>query len=242
MLRTNLSTRPFYNERLVSFIIAIVGIAAIAVLVVSVQQILSLSSTRTRLRDQMTRDQNSAGLADTEALALQKQINNKSLKGLAVSAQQANTLIDERTFSWTAFFGLIEKTLPNDVRVVSVAPVIDKTGVLVQMTVISKRPEDLAKFIEGMQGTGAFYDVLPKQEDSTDDGNRRTSIEARYLPSKTVAPAPAADTAAAPAKPAAGAPATEPMKHVEDPNAPDAKAPAKPAPAKSAPVKKGGDL
>ena len=182
MLRTNLSSRPFYNERLASFVIAVVGVVAIAVAVICVQQILTLSAARTRLRDQIARDDAATGRADTQSVALQTAINAKTLKGLAFSTQQANALIDERTFSWTVFFGLIEKTLPNDVRVVSIAPIIDKNGVLVLMTVVSKQPDDLATFITGLQGTGAFYDVLPRQEDATEDGMRRTSMEARYLP------------------------------------------------------------
>ncbi len=78
-------------------------------------------------------------------------------------------------------------------RVVSVAPEVDKTGVIVHMTVISKRPDDLATFIDGLQTTGAFYDVQPRQEDATDDGMRRTALEARYLPphSEPKATAPA---------------------------------------------------
>lgn len=229
MLRTNLSSRPFYNERLVSFVMAVVGVIAVAVAVVSVQQILSLSSARTRLRADIGRDEAAAGRANTEALAIQAAINAKTLKGLALSTQQANTLIDERTFSWTVFFGLIEKTLPNDVRVVSVAPGIDKNGVLVVMTLVSKRPDDLAKFIESLQGTGAFYDVLPRQEDATDDGMRRTVVEARYLPPKP-APAAPADAKAAEAKPA------------ETPkNAPASTPPAAPAAKAAAPAaKKGG--
>lgn len=189
MLRTNLSSRPFYNERLVSFVIAVVGIAAVALAVVSVQQIVSLSATRTRLSGQIARDQAASGRADTETVALQHAINNKALKGLALSTQQANALIDERTFSWTVFFGLVEKTLPNDVRVLSVAPIIDKNGVLVMMTVVSRRSDDLAAFIDNLQKTGAFYDVLPRQEDSTEDGMRRTIVEARYLPPKSELPA-----------------------------------------------------
>lgn len=182
MLRTNLASRPFYNERLASFTIAVLGVVAIVVLVVSVQQILSLSKQRTALTDQIAKDDAAIARANMESVALQQSINTKTLKGLALSTQEANRLIDERTFSWTVFFGLIEKTLPNDVRVVSVAPVIDKNGVLVLMTVISKRPEDLGIFIDGLQKTGAFYDVLPRQEDATEDGMRRTSVEARYLP------------------------------------------------------------
>lgn len=230
MLRTNLSSRPFYNERLASFVIALAGVIAIAVAVVSVQQILSLSSVRTALRDQIANDESMARRADVETVALQKTINAATLKGLAVSTQRANSLIDERTFSWTVFFGLIEKTLPNDVRVVSVAPIIDKNGVLVVMTAVSKRPEDLARFIEGLQGTGAFYDVLPRQEDSTDDGSRRTSLEMRYLPPKTAAPAAVAQPAPAVQSPGAAAPSVG--------GAAAAKDAAKNAPARDA--KKGG--
>ena len=53
MLRTNLSSRPFYNERLVSFLLAAGGVIAIAVAVVSVQQVMALSAARTQLTDQI---------------------------------------------------------------------------------------------------------------------------------------------------------------------------------------------
>ena len=131
-----------------------------------------------------------------------------------MSTQQANTLIDERTFSWTVFFRLIEKTLPNDVRLVSVSPDIDKNGVLVLMTVISKRPDDLATFVDGLQSTGAFYDVQPRQEDATDDGMRRTSLQARYLPPTVAAPAPGKSSASpqTPKEPGTAAPAVAPLQ------------------------------
>ena len=184
MRRINLSTRPFYNERLVTFVMAVVGLIALGVLAFSVQQIVSLSSKRTELRGRIAQDEAATNRANTETASLQKSINTKTLKGLALSATQANRLIDERTFSWTVFFGLIGKTLPDDVRIDSVAPSIDKDGVIVLMTVVSKRTDDLATFIERLQTTGAFYDILPQQEDSTDDGSRRTTVVARYLPPK----------------------------------------------------------
>lgn len=184
MRRINLSTRPFYNERLATFLIAVAGVVAIGVAAFSVQQILSLSARRTELRSRIAQDEAATNRANVEAAAIRKTINDRALKGLAVSTTQANRLIDERTFSWTVFFDIIGKTLPDNVRIDSVAPSIDKDGVLVLMTVVSKRTDDLATFIERLQTTGAFYDVLPQQEDSTDEGNRRTTVVARYLPPK----------------------------------------------------------
>jgi hypothetical protein len=187
MVRINLSTRPFYNERLVTFLIAIVGVIAIGVAAFSVQQIVSLSSKRTALRAQIAQGEAATNRDNIETAAIQKSINARALKGLAANAGQANRLIDERTFSWTVFFSLIGKTLPDDVRIDSVAPSVEKEDIVVHMIVVSKRTDDLATFIERLQGTGAFYDILPQQEDSTEDGNRRTTVTAKYLSPKTEA-------------------------------------------------------
>lgn len=215
MARINLSTRPFYNERLVTFLIAIAGVIAVGVLAVSVQQIVSLSSQRTELRGRIAQDQAATERANVEASNIHKSINQKALKSLALNATQANRLIDERTFSWTVFFSLIGKTLPDDVRIDSVQPSIDKDGVIVLMTIVSKRTDDLAMFIDRLQTTGAFYDILPQQADTSDDGTRRTTVIARYLPPKAEAP-----------------PSTEPGKGEASP---------KPASAQTAPAKAGGE-
>jgi len=185
MVRINLSTRPFYNERLVTMLIAIAGVIALGVAAFSVQQIVSLSSKRTALRAQIAQGEAATNRDNIETATIQKSINARALKGLALNAGQANQLIDERTFSWTVFFSLIGKTLPDDVRIDSVAPSVEKEGIVVHMTVVSKRTDDLATFIERLQQTGAFYDILPQQEASTDDGNRRTTITAQYLSPKT---------------------------------------------------------
>ena len=206
MVRINLSTRPFYNERLVTVIIAVAGAIAIGVAAFSVQQILSLSSKRTALNAQVAQGAAATNRANIESERIQKSINARALKGLALSAGLANRLIDERTFSWSVFFTLIGKTLPDDVRIDSVAPSVDKDGVVVLMTIVSKHTDDLALFIENLQNTGAFYDIQPQQEDSTDDGNRRTTVMARYLSPKidaTKAPKPA-DQKPAPAKAGGG--------------------------------------
>ena len=203
MVRLNLSTRPFYNERLVTFVIAIVGVIALGVAAFSVQQIVSLSSKRTALRARIAADDAATNRANIETAAIQKSINQKALKVLALNASLANRLIDERTFSWTVFFGLIGKTLPDDVRIDSVAPSVEKDGVLVLMTVVSKKTDDLATFIERLQSTGAFYDILPQQEDATEDGSRRTTVAAKYISPKEPAAKPEpkpADAKTAPAK------------------------------------------
>ena len=56
-------------------------------------------------------------------------------------AEEANALIDQRTFSWTEFFNLIESTLPPDVMLSAVRPSFKDGITRVNMFVLGRRPK-----------------------------------------------------------------------------------------------------
>jgi hypothetical protein len=123
------------------------------------------------------------------------------------AVQQANTLIDSRTFSWTEFFNHIETTLPPDVMLASVRPTIDDEGTLINMVVRARRGPDIDEFMDKLEATGAFENLLPRQTTVKEDGLIETIVEALYVthedepaPKTEPAPAPAPSPAAAPAK------------------------------------------
>jgi hypothetical protein len=182
VLRGNLSTRPFYNERLVSLSLGLVAVVVLALTAFNVSQLVSLSGERSDLRARIARDDSEATRVNAEAAALQRTVSGGTLRILSGSTREANALIDERTFSWTGFFGLIEKTLPVDVRLVAVTPHADKGELRIEMLVVSRGRGDLDTFIDALLETGAFYDVIPKSEQINDDGTRGVALEAGYLP------------------------------------------------------------
>ena len=49
MLRANVSTRPFYNERIVNLLLLVAAVLVLGLTVFNVSRILSLSSQNTRL-------------------------------------------------------------------------------------------------------------------------------------------------------------------------------------------------
>ena len=71
------------------------------------------------------------------------------------------------------------------------------------MSVLGRRIEDIDEFMEKLEATGAFHDVLPTQEDTTDEGLHRLMVRSTYT--GTVSEAPEAATPAQakpePAKP-----------------------------------------
>jgi hypothetical protein len=182
MLKGNLSTRPFYNEKLVSLALGAVLLMAVGLTVFNVLQLVSLSRERRVLNAHIARDRGEAARISAQADALQRTVDRRRLQMLAEGTREANSLIDQRTFSWTEFFGLIEKTLPRDVRLIGVSPQVEKGEFKIAMRVVARTPDDLAAFAEGLTGTGTFYDVVPTSTQRNDDDTDTVTIVAGYLP------------------------------------------------------------
>lgn len=182
MLRTNLSTRPFYNERAVHAGLALAALVVVALTVVNVVRIVSLSRQNTGLSTQISQEHAESARLTEEAAAIRAGIDREELGRIVLAASEANALIDQRTFSWTEFFNRIEATMPPDVMLTAVRPAFREGQIGVTMDVIGRRAEDIDEFMERLEATGAFEDVLPMREDVTEQGLYRVALTAVYLP------------------------------------------------------------
>jgi len=183
MLRGNLSTRPFYNESIVTLLLMLAGLVAIGLAAFNVSEIMSLSKERSVYANQANKDREEAARVRTDAVGLTRNIDPSKLKYLAASTREANALIDQRTFSWTQFFGYVEKTLPIDARLLAVAPRVEKGEFKIAMIVMGKHRSDIKAFTDGLMGTGVFYDVGPTAQATNDDGTVTATIEGGYYTS-----------------------------------------------------------
>ncbi len=196
-LRINLATRPFYNERAAHVALALFGLVVLLLTFVNVYRVVTLSSRNTALSVDIRRDEQAQERFRRDAAALRARVNQQELQAVMADAREANALIDRRTFSWTEFFNLIERTLPENVMLVAVSPTVEYGRTIVSMTVMGRRAEDIDTFMEQLEGTKAFRAVQPRSEDVTEEGLHRMNLTAEY-----VAPAaPAEGGAKAPAGP-----------------------------------------
>jgi hypothetical protein len=181
MFKGNLSTRPFYNERLVAVVITVGVLIGLGLTAFNVTAIYQLSAERTKQRADQDRVAAEAAKSRASATALQSSLDRSNVLLLASETNEANTLIDQRTFSWTAFFGLVEKTLPLDARLISVAPRVDRGVFMIVMQINMKRPEDLEAFMNALSGTGSFYDLLPGEMQRNEDGLYIATLSGGYV-------------------------------------------------------------
>ena len=183
MVQTNLSTRPFYNERPVHLTLGIVALLVLGLTVFNVTQAVRLSSRNTELTERAERVEAVVADVTGQTLAIQRNINGTELDAVAAAAREANALIDRRIFSWTEFFNRIESTLPPDVMMTSARPEIGEEDIAVSMGVLGRRVEDIEAFMGRLEATGAFAELLARQEEATAEGMYRAALRGRYLPS-----------------------------------------------------------
>ena len=184
MIRTNLSTRPFYNERVVHVWLIALALAVVAGTAFNASRVIRYSRSDTRLATQASRDESRAGDLRKQAAALRASVDPRQVDFAAADARQANDLIDRRTFSWTELFNRFETTLPDEVRITSVRPRVDRDrGIILSVSVSAKGVDDVSMFIDNLEETGAFANVRPTDEHIDDTGILQSTLEAEYIPS-----------------------------------------------------------
>jgi Tfp pilus assembly protein PilN len=186
MLKGNLSTRPFYNDRIVTAAIAVATVIVLVASIVNVTRLVNLSSKRSEIRSRLEADTQEATRVRAEAEALQGRVDRVTLARLATSAREANQLIDQRTFSWTSLLGQLEDTLPPDVRLTAISPQADRGTFRVALAVVARDLNDVDAFIDALIETGGFYDVAPVEQRANDDGTYQAVVQASYLPPRSV--------------------------------------------------------
>ena len=196
MIRNNLSTRPFYNVAAVRFWLLVGVVVVVAATAFNVLQVLRHSNSNTELVTRASNDEASTAVQRKQAAALRASVDAAQVDLVSVDARQANVLIDRRTFSWTDLFNRFERTLPDDVRITSVHPLIDKQrGIVLTVNVLARSVDDVNRFMENLDKTASFLDLHSRQEQTTEEGFIESSLEMIYKP--TPAPAPEGGAVAA---------------------------------------------
>ena len=201
MIRGNLATRPFYNEPAVHLWLFVAALVVVVATLFNVVQMLRYSRSDTELARQAANDEARATELRAEAARLRATVDAKQIERASLEAHQANELIDRRTFSWTALWNEFEATLPPNVRITSFRPRLDaKRGNVVTVSLVARSVDDVQQFMENLDKTGAFPDILPPSERTNEQGQVETVIEAVYAPKQAAKSAASAPEAGGPAR------------------------------------------
>jgi type IV pilus assembly protein PilN len=183
VIRTNLSTRPFYNEHAVHVWLVVLGAIVAAITVFNISRVIGYSRSDTALATQASRDEARVAESRREAARLRATVNLQQIELASTEARVANQLIDRRTFSWTELFNQFEATFPDNVRVTSVRPQLDEQGgVQLTLTVVARSVDDVDELMQNLEETGRFRNFLSVEERFNDEGLLAATLAGAYTP------------------------------------------------------------
>jgi Tfp pilus assembly protein PilN len=195
MIRTNLSTKPFYNVRAVQIAIGALATVVLAITLFNVYEIVRLVAAQQTLGVNADEAEREAARLRGEATRIRGQINPRELQTVASAAREANQLIDQRAFSWTELFAQFEMTLPEDVRITAMQPRLENQVFRVAVAVEAREAEDLDAFIEALETTGMFQNVLATETQANEEGLLEAIVEGQYQPRPRASESPAGSPA-----------------------------------------------
>jgi hypothetical protein len=181
MLKGNLSTRPFYNEGLVNLLLIVAVIGGLALTVFNVTRATELSQQRATFTEVRDKAATEAAVINKGADQQKQNVDQSAFFLLGAQTQEANSIIDERRFSWTVFFGLMEKTLPLDARLIAVAPRDERGDFHIDLIVNAKTLGEISNFLDALKQTGSFYDMFTAAQQQNDDGTFTDTLAGKYV-------------------------------------------------------------
>lgn len=182
MLKVNVATRPFYNERGVQLLLGLVGLLLLGLTAYNASAFMRLSSREAQLASRTSAGESRARELRAEAGRLKASIRQDELDLVVAAAREANGLIEQRTFSWTRLFNHIEGTLPGDVMLTAVHPAIEDDELQVTLTVVGREVAGIDTFMQRLEETRAFRDVLSRDERALEDGGYEATLVGIYEP------------------------------------------------------------
>jgi Tfp pilus assembly protein PilN len=193
----NLASHPFRNERAPALLAAILAALVLAATVWHVRVLVRVAGSRHAARASEVRqlEQESARLrAETAAV--------RSVRPDPATVAQWSAirdLVERRLFSWTRLLSQLESILPREVRLLSIAPRVEKGRIQLDVNAEASPPDEGFRLIDVLQKQGPFADVYPRTV-TTKDNSALYAYTMRYLektsPPPTV-PHPAGGAAAA---------------------------------------------
>lgn len=187
----NLATRPFYNDRAVHLVLGVLGLAVAAMLAAGAVRLAELSRTQRALTLEADAAEREAAAVSNRTARLEREMPRDALAALAAAAGEVNRLVERRLFSWTAFFNVVEQTLPPGVMLTAVRPNTDEEGTSVDLAVVGRTVADVEDFIRRLEESRVLADVLARQGERNDEGMYRAQLRGRLV--RLAAPAAGAD-------------------------------------------------
>ena len=182
--RFNLARRPFVDTRPANLTAGVLVVLVAALSFVAARTVIRYFADSSRTRASIASLRAEISSLEEARQKADASLARVDVASLAADVEDANEIALRRAFSWTRFLSRLEKTLPPDLRIASIAlqkrpeasgsRAAGRPGpaetVLVNLTLISRDPNGLPKTIRAFDASPWFETPSPASEDRGEKG------------------------------------------------------------------------
>lgn len=164
-LHLNLAAKPYRDYR------PYIAVMAIGWLLVAVMALNNLDTWYRYQHDtKTTRDEIDALQRQTELEQKKLQTTELKLRGVNVAlmskqTEYVNSVLAERAFSWSELLDRMERVLPDDVRLISISPSFNKSGLVhLSLSCVGKSGTSMVATLDRLNADPHFSRPFPTSE------------------------------------------------------------------------------
>ncbi len=182
-LHLNLASRPYRDYKPVYAVVVVSSLLIAFMMLNNVdtyyRYIRETKTTRARIAAIDSQTEQEQRTTD----ALTQRLRGINVRQLAEQTQFVNAQLAERAFSWSELLDRLEHVLPNDVRIESISPSFDKTG-LVRLSLLAsaKTGTGMITTLDHLNRESQFAHAFPTSEDKNSDGTYHFGVNVEYRP------------------------------------------------------------
>ena len=158
----NLASQPFRRDRAMIMASAAVSAALLVTLALLVYLASLDRAQLADLRKDLARLNGQVRTVSTEKAKLDSVLRKPENAVVLETSQMINNLLIYKGVSWSKLFSDLEKTVPFNVKVVSLHPSVNaESKVSLDMMVASESPEALIQCLQALENSPVFGEVVP---------------------------------------------------------------------------------
>ncbi len=185
----NLSSKPFYNFRFLLISVILVYATSIGFSVFTISKLYGIFKLSEDSKIKIENLNKELKSVVQENANLKERIRPIDKKSLVQLAEEINSVIQERNFSWSSLLEDMEKVLPEEVRLLTLATSKSESGFLmVRIIGLSTKREGMLKTIEALKADPSFKNVKPinfQDEEKSSTIGKKFEMQFVYMPKRT---------------------------------------------------------
>lgn len=178
--RPNLARRPFVDARPANVAVGLLLLAAVLLSVTSVRTVYAYLDGSRRSREEIASLRDEIARLEASRKDAEQKLARFDLEGMKAGAEEANALARLRAFSWSRFLTRLEKTLPNDYRVVAInlarpsgreaGESLADEGFLLSLSLVTPDRDGMPRLLKALYASPWFEEPTPVSESSGEKG------------------------------------------------------------------------